>query len=163
LNTVSLLPLREHPADIALLAHDELERLNRTLPRPKRFASGALAKLESHAWPSNISELRRVIEHAVVQSEQPTIQAADIALDLALNMANVFNPAAPRIREGFSLEDYLRTVKYELVRSVLRKTGNNQSEAARLLGVTPQAVSKYMLALRPGNPGSPQKRRRAAQ
>ncbi len=163
MNTVSLLPLREHPADIALLAHDELERLNRTLPRPKRFASGALAKLESHAWPSNISELRRVIEHAVVQSEQPTIQAADIALDLALNMANVFNPAAPRIREGFSLEDYLRTVKYELVRSVLRKTGNNQSEAARLLGVTPQAVSKYMLALRPGNPGSPQKRRRAAQ
>lgn len=162
LNTVTLPPLRDHPADIALLAHEELERLNRTLPRPKRFSAAALAKLESHAWPSNISELRRVIEHAVVQSEQPTIQAADIALDLALNMANVFNPAAPRIRAGFSLEDYLRTVKYELVRSVLRKTANNQSEAARLLGVTPQAVSKYMRALQPG-PGGKPRRRRAAQ
>jgi DNA-binding NtrC family response regulator len=160
LNTVTLPPLREHPADIALLAHDELERLNRTLPRPKRFSSGALAKLESHAWPSNISELRRVIEHAVVQSEQPTIQAGDIALDLALNMANVFNPAAPRIRAGFSLEDYLRSVKYELVRSVLRKTANNQSEAARLLGVTPQAVSKYMRALQPA---TRRRTRRAAQ
>lgn len=161
LNTVTLPPLREHSADIALLAHEELDRVNRTLPRPKRLSTGALAKLESHPWPSNISELRRVIEHAVVQSEQATIQAADIALDLALNMANVFSPAAPRIREGFSLEDYLRTVKYDLVRSVLRKTANNQSEAARLLGVTPQAVSKYMQALRPAPPSdrnSPRRR-----
>jgi len=161
LNTVTLPPLRDHPADIALLAHDELERLNRTLPRPKRFSTAALAKLESHSWPSNISELRRVVEHAVVASDQPTIQAADIALDLALNMANVFNPAAPRIRAGFSLEDYLRSVKYDLVRSVLRKTANNQSEAARLLGVTPQAVSQYLRALQPG-PGR-RTRRRPAQ
>lgn len=160
LNTVTLPPLRDHPADIALLAHDELERLNRTLPRPKRFSSGALAKLESHSWPSNVSELRRVMEHAVVQSEQPTIQASDIALDLALNMANVFNPSAPRIRAGFSLEDYLRSVKYELVKSVLRKTANNQSEAARLLGVTPQAVSKYMRELQPT---ARRRKRRAAQ
>lgn len=147
LNTVTLPPLREHPADIALLAHDELERLNRTLPRPRRFSSGALAKLESHSWPSNISELRRVVEHAVVQAEQATIQETDIALDLGLNMANVFNVSPPRIRQGFSLEDYLRAVKYDLVRAVLRKTGGNQSEAARLLGVTPQAVSKYMAAV----------------
>jgi DNA-binding NtrC family response regulator len=151
LNAVTLPPLREHPADIALLAHDELERLNRTLPRPRRFSSGALAKLESHSWPSNISELRRVVEHAVVQAEQTTIQETDIALDLGVNMANLVTVSPPRIRQGFSLEDYLRSVKFDLVRAVLRKTRGNQSEAARLLGVTPQAISKYKSSLAPRN------------
>ena len=141
---IRLPPLRERPGDITLLVRDELERLNRTLPRPKRFSPGALAKLESHPWPSNISELRRVVEQAVVNAEQPVIQAGDIDLDLSLNLANVFAHAVPRIREGFSIEDYLRTIKHELVRSVLRKTRGNQSQAARLLGVTPQAVSKLM-------------------
>jgi transcriptional regulator with GAF, ATPase, and Fis domain len=82
-----------------------------------------------------------------VNTEQPVIPAEAVNVDLSVNMANVFASAAPRIREGFSLEDYLRTIKHELVRSVLRKTGGNQSQAARLLGVTPQAVSKLMKGL----------------
>lgn len=142
-------PLRERPGDITLLAHDELEQLNRTLPRPKHFTPAALARLESHAWPSNVSELRRVIEQAVLNAEQSAIHPAHLDLDLAVNLANVFTTSAPRIREGFSLPGYLRTVKHQLVRSALSKTGDNQSEAARLLGVTPQAVSKY-LAEMPG-------------
>jgi DNA-binding NtrC family response regulator len=143
-STVRLPPLRERPGDITLLAREELERLNRTLPRPKRLSNGALAKLESHAWPSNVSELRRVIEQAVVNAEQPAIQPEDIDLDLAVNVANVVAVNPPRIREGFSLEDYLRTIRHELVRGTLRKTRGNQSQAARLLGVTPQAVSKLL-------------------
>lgn len=141
---IRLPPLRERRGDIALLAREELERLNRTIPRPKRFALTALVRLENHPWPSNVSELRRVVEQAVVNAEQTVIQAGDVELDLAVNLANVFTPAAPRIRDGFSMQDYLRSVKHELVRSALAKTNNNQSEAARLLGITPQAVSKYL-------------------
>ena len=141
---VRLPPLRERPGDAARLAREELERLNRTLPRPKRFSPGALAKLESHAWPSNVSELRRVIEQAVVNAEQTVIQPGDIDLDLSVNLTNTFASAVPRIREGFSMEEYLRTIKHSLVQSVLRKTRGNQSEAARLLGVSPQAVSKLL-------------------
>jgi DNA-binding NtrC family response regulator len=140
--------LHERPGDITLIAQDELDRRNRSLPRPRRFSASALARLGSHTWPSNVSELRRVIDQAVLNAEQPTIQAADIDLDLGVNLANVFAASAPRIRHGFSLEDYLRNVKHEIVRSALKKTGDNQSEAARLLGVTPQAVSKYAKALK---------------
>ncbi len=141
---IRLPPLRERPGDISLIAHDELERLNRALPKPKRFAPDALGRLESHTWPSNVSEVRRVVEQAVLNAQQSTIHAADIELDLSTNLSHVFAGTAPRIRAGFSLIDYLRSVKHELVRSALRKTGNNQSETARLLGVTPQAVSKYL-------------------
>ncbi len=141
---IRLPALRERPGDITLLAHDELERLNRTLTRPKRFSPAALARLESHTWPSNLSELRRVIEQAAVNAEQSAINAADINLDLSVNLANTFTGTAPRIRPGFSLGDYLRSLKHELIRSTLAKTGNNQSEAARLLGLTPQAISKHL-------------------
>ena len=141
---VRLPPLRERPGDIALLAKDELERLNRTAPRPRRFAPAALAKLESHNWPSNVSELRRVVEHAAVTAEQTVIQPEDLDFELAVNMANVLTAIVPRLRAGFSMIDYLRAVKLDLVRGALRKTGGNQSQAARLLGLTPQAVSQIL-------------------
>ncbi len=146
---VRLPPLRQRPRDITILARDELERLNRTLPRPKRFSASALAKLESHPWPSNIAELRRAVEHAVISAEAPVIESEHIDLDLSVNLANVFGHAVPRIREGFSLENYLRTLKYELVRSALRKTRGNQTQAAALLGITPQAVSKLRQQMEP--------------
>jgi DNA-binding NtrC family response regulator len=141
---ITLPPLRERPGDVLRLAKDELERLNRTLPRPKRFSPAALAKLESHRWPSNVSELRRVVEHAVLTAEEPEIQPEDLDFELAVNLANVFTAAVPRLREGFSMMDYLRAMKLELVRGALRKTGGNQSKAARLLGLTPQAVSQIL-------------------
>jgi len=141
---VRLPPLRERPRDIALLAKDELERLNRTAPRARRFAPAALAKLESHNWPSNVSELRRVVEHAVLTAEQPVIQPEDLDFELAVNMANVLTATVPRLRAGFSMMDYLRAVKLDLVRGALRKTGGNQSQAARLLGLTPQGVSQIL-------------------
>ena len=141
---ITLPPLRERPGDVLRLAKDELERLNRTLPRPKRFSPAALAKLESHGWPSNVSELRRVVEHAVLTAEQPAIQPEDLNFELAVNLANVFTAAVPRLREGFSMMDYLRAMKLELVRGALRKMGGNQSKAARLLGLTPQAVSQLL-------------------
>jgi DNA-binding NtrC family response regulator len=141
---VTVPPLRERPGDVLRLAKDELERLNRASPRPKRFSPAALAKLESHRWPSNVSELRRVVEHAVLTAEQPAIQPDDLDFELAVNLANVFTTAVPRLREGFSMMDYLRAMKLELVRGALRKTGGNQSKAARLLGLTPQAVSQIL-------------------
>ena len=141
---VTLPPLRDRPGDVLRLAKDELERLNRTSPRPRRFSPAALAKLESHRWPSNVSELRRVVEHAVLTAEQPAIQPDDLDFELAVNLANVFTTAVPRLREGFSMMDYLRAMKLELVRGALRKTGGNQSKAARLLGLTPQAVSQIL-------------------
>jgi len=155
---VWLPPLRERVADIAPLVHEELERANRGLPRPKRLSPAALSKLENHRWPANVSELQRVVEQAVLNAEAPTIQPDDIELGLGVNLANVFTPAAPRLRAGFSLGAYLRAVKQGVIRSALAKTDGNQSEAARLLGLTPQAVSKLLRAVK--NPRRPRSSRK---
>jgi len=147
-NLVRLPPLRERHRDLPVLIRGELERANRREPRPKRLNPAALAKLESHSWPSNISELRRVIEQAFLNAAGTTIAPGDIEFDLSTNIENHFVPAPPRIRRGFSIETYLRGVKRELVQIALRKTNGNQSEAARMLGVTPQAVNKFLRTTR---------------
>ncbi len=153
---VRLPPLRERSHDLPHLIRDEMERANRRQPRPKRLSAAAMTVLESHHWPSNLSELRRVIEQAFLNSGGSTIDPEDIEFDLSTNLDNHFTLAPPRIRKGFSIEDYLRNVKHELVQIALRKSRGNQSEAARMLGVTPQAVNKF---LRTGRPASAQVRR----
>jgi DNA-binding NtrC family response regulator len=146
---VRLPPLRERSHDLPHIIRDEMERANRRQPRPKRLSLAAMTKLESHHWPSNLSELRRVIEQAFLNSDRSTIEPEDIEFDLSTNLDNHFTPAAPRIRRGFSIEEYLRGVKHELVQIALRKSTGNQSEAARMLGVTPQAVNKFLRTKRP--------------
>lgn len=141
---VRLPPLRERSHDVPAIIRDEVDRANRRQVRPRRLSTAALAKLESHHWPSNLSELRRVIEQAFLNSDRPTIEPEDIEFDLSTNLENHFTPAAPRIRRGFSIEEYLRQVKQDLVQIALRKSNGNQSEAARMLGVTPQAVNKFL-------------------
>jgi len=52
--------------------------------------------------------------------------------------------ALPQPHEGFSLEEYLASARKQLLLRALETTRGNQSEAARLLGITPQAVHKFL-------------------
>mgnify|MGYP001384074537 CR=1 FL=1 len=49
----------------------------------------------------------------------------------------------PEPVEGFSLDGFLTDVRERLYRRAWELTGGNASRAAKLLGVTPQAVSKF--------------------
>jgi DNA-binding NtrC family response regulator len=141
---VRLPSLRERLDELPVLIRDEIDRVNRSQPRPKRLNSGAIAKMEAHHWPSNLSELRRVIEQAFLNSKSTTVEPDDIEFDLSTNIDNHMTLPSPRIRKGFSIETYLRNVKSELIQIALRKNHNNQSKAARMLGITPQAVNKFL-------------------
>lgn len=52
--------------------------------------------------------------------------------------------ALPEPYEGFSLEEYLASARKQLILRALETARGNQSEAARLLGITPQAVHKFL-------------------
>jgi transcriptional regulator with GAF, ATPase, and Fis domain len=49
----------------------------------------------------------------------------------------------PEPSQTFSLEDFLSSVRKQLILKALELAGGNQSKAAKLLGVTPQAVHKF--------------------
>ncbi len=73
--TVNLPPLRKRPEDIPLLAEALIERLNRKLGKKVREISPrALQELCDYDWPGNISELKSVIERAMVVAGGPVIE-----------------------------------------------------------------------------------------
>jgi DNA-binding NtrC family response regulator len=71
-------PLREHPADIPLLAaHFMAQRKGKRL----KLSSGAELRLLSHPWPGNIRELRNVLERAALAATGSVIQTRDLSFD----------------------------------------------------------------------------------
>jgi transcriptional regulator with PAS, ATPase and Fis domain len=46
---------------------------------------------------------------------------------------------------GFSLEEYLTSARKQLILRALEMADGNQSAAARLLGISPQAVHKFLM------------------
>jgi transcriptional regulator with GAF, ATPase, and Fis domain len=53
-------------------------------------------------------------------------------------------PMIPEPFAGFSLEAFLAQARQSLVLRAMEKAQGNQSAAARLLGVSPQAVHKFL-------------------
>lgn len=140
---ITLPPLRERRSDIPKLAVDVLDRVNATLRKPRRLSPAALSRLQGHAWPGNVRDLANVIERSVRLCRTELVDADDIVISDPVTHADPL-AALPDPEPGFLLEDYLRRARKQLILRAIDMAGGNQSEAARLLGVTPQAVSKFM-------------------
>lgn len=68
-------PLRDRPEDVATLAGFFLQMRSKA---EKRFAPGAIEKLENHDWPGNVRELKNCVERGMLLSEGEAIEAGDI-------------------------------------------------------------------------------------
>lgn len=145
LNTgeVRLPPLRERRSDIPKIALHILDRVNATLKKPRRLSPGALARLQNHSWPGNVRDLENVIERSVRLVRQDVLDADDLMIGEPVTSADPL-AALPEPYEGFSLEEYLTSARKQLILRALETARGNQSEAARLLGITPQAVHKFV-------------------
>jgi DNA-binding NtrC family response regulator len=73
--------LRDRAGDIPILATHFLYRYAEKHKKNVRHLSGgAQRKLATYSWPGNVRELEGVIQRAVLMSEGPFVQAADIDL-----------------------------------------------------------------------------------
>lgn len=72
--TLYLPPLRERRRDIPMLVHHFIRMANRANHKSVRgIDADALKRLEEHAWPGNIRELKNLIETLVVLTPGPRI------------------------------------------------------------------------------------------
>ncbi len=136
-------PLRARRSDIKLLALYQLAQLNRSMPTPRRMDASAVKRLEEHVWPGNIRELSNVLGRSVLLSDKPVLQAEDIQIE-PLPAAAPRAGALPELGAGFSIESYLSEIRTSLIAKALEQSGGNKSHAARLLGISPQAVHKFL-------------------
>lgn len=140
---IALPPLRDRRSDIPKIALSILDRINATLRSPKRLSQAALARLQTHDWPGNVRDLQNVIERSARLSRSEILDADDLLITEPVTYADPLD-ALPEPHPGFSMEEYIGSARKQLFLRALEIAGGNQSEAARLLGVTPQAVHKFL-------------------
>ena len=136
-------PLREREGDIPLLVHHFIDKLARDLGRPiGGIEPDALARLDGYDWPGNIRELRNVIERAVILCRTDRIEVGDLPRELARGQVGT-----PAWQGSFVLPEGgidLAALERDLVLQALERSGGNQSEAARLLGIGRYALRYRM-------------------
>lgn len=135
--------LREKKSDIPKIALHILDHVNSMLKRPKRLSPDALTRLQNHSWPGNVRDLENVIERSARLSKQEVLDADDLMISEPVTYADPL-AVLPEPGEGFSLEEYITSARKQLMLRAVELANGNQSEAARLLGITPQAVHKFL-------------------
>ena len=132
-------PLRERKEDIPYLVEHFAKKFN------GEISEGALERLMAYHWPGNVRELENVIERSVLLARGPRVEADDVKIDTAvgrLRSPSSGGAAADHfLPEGLTLDQY----EQNLIREALRRANNNKSQAARLLGLTRNAL-RYRLA-----------------
>ena len=141
---IQIPPLRERPEDIPVLAERFLRKAAQTHGIPvDSIAPEAIARLVDYPWPGNVRQLENVIERSVLLSQGARLEASDIKLDALAGTA----PAAavpaggvPFVPEGMTLDEFEQSI----LREALRRAAGNKSQAARMLGLTRNAL-RYRL------------------
>ncbi|MGN6594204.1 MAG: sigma-54-dependent transcriptional regulator [Terriglobales bacterium] len=137
---IELPPLREHKEDIPELAELFLRRFAARAGKPMQtFTPAALAKLMAADWPGNVRELENIIERAVALSDGPRLDAGDIRLELTPPAPPT--PGGALLPAGWTLEQW----EQQVIRDALRRANGNKSQAARLLGLSRNAL-RYRLS-----------------
>ena len=136
-------PLRERRSDITKIALSILDTINKSVKQHKRISPDALSRLQSHSWPGNVRDLGNVIERSVLLSKTNVLMADDLLITEPITYADPFE-ALPYPYEGFSIEEFIKSIRKQLILRALEAANGNQSKAARMLGITPQAVYKFL-------------------
>jgi DNA-binding NtrC family response regulator len=132
-------PLRARKQDIPPLAEHFIHKLAPdSASKVETITPAAMERLLEYPWPGNVRELENVIERSLVMATGKELDAKDIKLDN--HRARTVPAGELSLPEGMSLDQY----EQELIRQALKKADGNKSQAARLLGLTRNAL-RYRL------------------
>jgi len=122
-------PLRERREDIPLLAglflQEAAQRMGKAI---EGFDAEALELLEARSWPGNVRELRNVAERAALLASEPLVTPQTLPLEGFVSKTEMIAAAGTH---RWSLDE----LESRYIREVLRTTGSNYSESARILGI----------------------------
>lgn len=128
--TITLPPLRDRVSDIPSLATQFITAVaNRERLPVHGLHPDATEKLLRHHWPGNVRELQAVVEQGAFRAHWANRHAI-APEDLPLESSD--QSVRPRAALG-SFRERIQKFEEELVIEAMGRSGNNQSEAARLL------------------------------
>jgi len=151
-------PLRERAEDLPGLIAAELDSQARFAGKKlTAIHPAAMERLLHYHWPGNLRELHHTIRTVVLFCNAQEVQPEHVVFQPALSVAEaggeksaengVFNAAptipAPANGDELSLANAVR----RHVRTVYQRTGGNQRQAARLLGISRARLVRHLRAM----------------
>jgi DNA-binding NtrC family response regulator len=129
---IELPPLRQRADDAVLLARHFLRRLEGGVEKTQ-FSNGALSVLKGYTWPGNVRELANAVERAMILAQGKGNITSETLSFLSTVQPRSTDHAGFRLPpEGISLEE----IQKDMVRQALQTCRDNQTAAARFLGLT---------------------------
>jgi len=126
---INIPPLRKRQEDIPLLVEHFVSLIATQFGKPvPEIAADFLGALSSYTFPGNVRELQNIVERAVALSREPVLTGKDLPPDI------FFTEIQPPVPEKNA--SHLKALEHEHITEVYRRTGFNQTETARLLGIS---------------------------
>jgi DNA-binding NtrC family response regulator len=126
-----------------------LRNFSEELSLEGKISKEAISYLTRQSWPGNVRQLQNVLRRALLKRRELVIGREDLreliqqtesaprgsALTLE-SLSNRVLEEAESHGEGSALRSAVAELEAVLIREALRRTGGNQSKAARWLGIT---------------------------
>jgi DNA-binding NtrC family response regulator len=137
---IDIAPLRQRKEDIPDLVNLFVSRFAGDSGKPvEGITPEAMQILVNYHWPGNVRELQNIIERACALAKGTVLKVEDIHLDT--RPARAVNGSGNFLPEGMTLEQW----EDEMILESLRRANGNKSQAARLLGLSRNAL-RYRLS-----------------
>jgi two-component system response regulator FlrC len=137
---LTLPPLRARREDIDALIDHFCRRF--AAGQPLTVDAAARAYLKRQPWPGNVRELEHVIERGALLATGGVITAADVQVD----EEPFAEPAPTGSLAGLTVHE----VERRLIMETLRRTNNNRSRAAEMLGISVRTLRNKLAEYRTG-------------
>lgn len=147
---IVLPPLRERKEDLGLLVDHFVQCAAETLKKKKpRLPEELILLLETYSFPGNIRELQAMVFDAIAQNDNGILSLGVFRnhISRAQQDETMHHKSDPGKGIPITFADPLPTIKQAtrmLVEEAMHRSGNNQSTAASLLGISQQALSKRL-------------------
>jgi DNA-binding NtrC family response regulator len=137
---IDIAPLRRRKEDIPEMVDLFIARFAKDSGKAvQSITPEAMQVLVNYHWPGNVRELQNIIERACALAKSTGLRVDDIHLDI--RPSRILNDRGTFLPEGMTLEQW----EDEMIRESLRRAHGNKSQAARLLGLSRNAL-RYRLS-----------------
>ena len=135
------------------LALEILLQLNHELKKNfTGFTPAAADLLEQYPWPGNIRELRNVTERTMILTTEGEIDVRHLPEEIRDRHPEKKNNQPISEADISPTGDQflsLRELEDNYIEQVLAATGNNKTQAARILGIHPTSLLRRLKAMAP--------------
>jgi DNA-binding NtrC family response regulator len=137
---IDIAPLRERKEDIPDLVNLFITRFATDSGKTiEGISEQAMQALVNYHWPGNVRELQNIVERACALAKGNVLEPDDIHIDARPSKAAAAGDGF--LPDGMTLEQW----EDEMVQEALRRANGNKSQAARLLGLSRNAL-RYRLS-----------------